>query len=132
MISAVLALVLSCDPALAARFTPAHAAGGVYQACATPLSIDDVLAENASTLGRAQRFTYGPSELLEPLDAFGSAGSYNPAALTRLYIGRRVRVVRGWIERNGTVESRTLLSPYPDAALNRLIPGTLIITWQPR
>jgi len=131
MIPALLALVLTCDPGLAARFTPVHAGIGVYQACATPMSINELLADNA-VLSRGDRFTYTPEELLEPLDAFGRAGSYDPAALVRLYTGRRVRVVRGWLERNGRIESRTLLSPYPDSTMSRLNPGTLVITWRHR
>jgi hypothetical protein len=65
----------------------------------------------------------------EPLDAFGAAGSYDRAALTRLYAGTRVRVTRGWIEYADRFESVTLLSPYPDATLTRLLPGTMVITW---
>lgn len=72
---------------------------------------------------------YGPSEMLDPLDAFGAAGSYNRAALARLYAGKRVRVARGWMEYADRFESITLLSPYPDATLTRLLPGTMIIRW---
>src|SRR5262252_633598 len=96
----LLTLALVCDPAMTALFTPLHPASGRYEACTTAQSIDDVLAANAAA-DRRDRFTFAPAELLEALDAFGTAGAYNPAALVRLYIGRRVRVVRGWRERDG-------------------------------
>ena len=58
--------------------------------------------------------------------------SYSRAALARLYTGQRVRVVRGWIDRGDRFESVTLLSPYPDATLTRLVSGTMIIRWTQR
>jgi len=44
-----------------------------------------------------------------------------------LYGGRRVQVAHGWHERDGEFESITLISPYPDATLTKLIAGTMII-----
>jgi hypothetical protein len=117
----LLATSLACDPALTALFTPPKPSLGRYEVCTTTESLENVVA------GAGPRF--GPSELLEPPDAFGAAGSYNRAALTRLYAGRRVRVARGWIEDADRFESVTLLSPYPDATLTRLLPGTMVITW---
>src|SRR5919198_161536 len=49
------------------------------------------------------------------------------AALSRLYGGRRPRVARGWRRRGDVFESVTLISPYPDASLSRLNPGTMVI-----
>jgi hypothetical protein len=66
-------------------------------------------------------------EALAPLDAFGSGGLYDRAALARLYGSRRPSVARGWIDEAGRFESLTLISPHPDAGLTRLEPGTLII-----
>ena len=122
MIAYLLAAALACDPALTALFTPPRPSIGRYEVCTTTNPLEDVAA-----IGGGPH--YGPSELLEPLDAFGSAGSYNRAALTRLYAGKRVRVVRGWIEYADRFESVTLLSPHPDATLTRLLPGTMVITW---
>jgi hypothetical protein len=68
-------------------------------------------------------------EALEALDAFGTAGAYKRSALARLYGGRRVRVLRSWTESGGRFESVTRLSPYPDASLTRLLPGTMEIRW---
>ena len=66
-------------------------------------------------------------EPLEALDAFGAAGTYNRAALARLYGGTRVRVARRWQQRDDQFVSETLLSPYPDPTLTRLNPGTMVI-----
>jgi hypothetical protein len=68
-------------------------------------------------------------EALEPLEAFGAAGPYDRFAVARLYGGRRVQVARGWRQDGDRFESITLISPYPDAALNKLLPGTMIIRW---
>jgi hypothetical protein len=66
-------------------------------------------------------------EDLPPLDAFGSAGIYDQNAVSRLYGGQRPLVARGWTRDQERFESWTLISPYPDAGLSRLLPGTLII-----
>jgi hypothetical protein len=105
----------SCDPALVPLFTPPHPHLGHYQVCA---STDPIRALNG-----------GPIEALEALDAFGAAGTYDRPALSRLYGGTRVQVARGWTMADGRFESITRLSPYPDASLTRLLPGTLEIRW---
>jgi hypothetical protein len=107
----------TCDPALTAVFTPLHPRLGRYEVCATDEPIETV-AERGWTI-----------EAVEPLDAFGAGGSYDRFAVTRLYRGRRARVARGWRESGDRFESITLISPYPNAALDRLVEGTLIIRW---
>jgi hypothetical protein len=124
MIAYLLAAALICDPVLTVLFTPARPSLGRYEVCTTTDPLEGVEAEVAG-----RRLHYGPIELLEALDAFGSAGSYRRAALARLYGGRRVRVARGWSQDAGEFESITLLSPYPDASLTRLLPGTMMIKW---
>jgi hypothetical protein len=119
----LLATLVSCDPVLTALFTPARPSIGRYQICTTAQPLDVVAAESTDAPH------YGPSEMLDPLDAFGTAGPYDRAALARLYGGKRVRVARGWIDNADRFESITLLSPYPDATLTRLLPGTMIIRW---
>jgi hypothetical protein len=65
---------------------------------------------------------------LAPADAFGTAGTYNRSQVARLYGAERARVSRGARTENGrTVESWTLISPYPDATLQRLERGTLLV-----
>ncbi len=115
-------LAWACDPGLTGLFTPARPRLGRYDACAIDRALPEVVADKED--GAA--FHYADPEPLEPLDAFG-AGDYDRAALARLYGGRRVDVVRGWAEFPDRFESRTLLSPYPDASLTRLNPGTLMI-----
>jgi hypothetical protein len=99
----------TCDPALTALFTPARPALGRYEVCTTEQPLE------------------GEAEALEALDAFGAAGSYDRSALQRLYGGARVRVQRSWTASADEFVSTTRLSPYPDASLTRLRPGTLEI-----
>jgi hypothetical protein len=106
-------ILASCDPALVPLFTPAHPRLGRYEVCT---SAEPLQAVNG-----------GPIEALEALDAFGTAGNYDRPALARLYGGTRVRVSRGWTRNGGRFESITRLSPYPDASLSHLLPGTLEI-----
>jgi hypothetical protein len=107
--------VLDCDPVLRALFTPARPRLGRYEVCTT--------REPLTALARPEWRT----ETVSPLDAFGAAGAYDRAALSRLYGGRRVTVARGWTEHGERFESITLVSPHPDATLTRLMPGTLVI-----
>jgi hypothetical protein len=104
---------VSCDPVLVALFTPPHPHVGRYEVCVS----DEPL----------QPIDGGAIEALEALDAFGTAGTYDRAALARLYGGTRVRVARGWRRAGERFEAITRLSPYPDASLTHLRPGTLEI-----
>jgi len=101
----------SCDPALVARFTPPQPRLGRYEVCTSDAPIEAVNG--------------GPIEALEALDAFGTAGTYDRPKLAQLYGGTRVRVARGWTRVDGRFVSITRLSPYPDATLTHLLPGTL-------
>jgi hypothetical protein len=118
-----IALLMICDPSLTALFTPRHSELGRYEVCTTSESIEQALAESKPA---DQRDAIEP---LEALEAFGTAGTYNRAALARLYGGTRVRVARRWQRRDGQFVSETLLSPYPDPTLTRLNPGTMLIRW---
>ena len=110
-------LVEGCDPVLTALFTPPNPHVGRYQVCTTDRRIDEV-AEAGWTI-----------ESLEPPDAFGRAGPYDRGALARLYGGLRPRVARGWHQQGDRFESVTLISPYPDASLSHLNPGTMLIVF---
>jgi len=114
---------LACEPSppLAALFTPAHPIVGRYEACTSPDGIRDAMPADFSSV---------PIETLEPLDAFGTAGPYDRAALVRLYGGRRANVARASTVVGQEVESWTFISPYPDVTLSRLMPGTLIIRFR--
>src|SRR5690349_18434390 len=106
---------VACDARLATLFAPARAGIGRYEVCRSPAPLPD-LADPEWTV-----------ESLAPLDALGNAGAYDRAAVARLYGGNRPTVARGWRTRGGSLESATLVSPYPDPTLSRLEPGTLII-----
>lgn len=107
--TAVVRAAGSCDPTLAALFTPLRPHVGRYEVCTAP----EPLGED--------------SDAVEALDAFGAAGPYDRAKLARLYGGTRARVTHSWARTSGEFVSITRISPYPDAALTRLIPGTLEI-----
>ena len=107
--------MLDCDAVLTALFTPARPQLGRYEVCTT--------REPLTAVARPE----WRIETMPPLDAFGAAGAYSRAALSRLYGGRRAIVARGWIEDGNRFESRTLISPHPDSTMTRLLPGTLVI-----
>ena len=117
-----IALILSqgCDPALLALFTPPKPVLGRYETCVTTEPIDK--AAGAETGAR-----FGAVEETDWLGAFGLAGTYDRGRMARLYGGQSIRVARGWRKTGNRFESITLISPYPDATLTRLNPGTLII-----
>jgi hypothetical protein len=110
---------VACDATLTDLFAPRPGLGR-YEVCVSADQLD---------AARPEGMKYGEIERLEPLDAFGRAGGYDRSKLVRLYGGRRVAVVRGWRQDAGRFASVTLLSPYPDAALTHLEPGTMIIRW---
>jgi hypothetical protein len=99
-------------------FTPPNPLVGRYEVCTTDEPIDQL---------RLESLRRGEIEALEALDAFSGAGTYKRSALARLYGGTRVRVARGWLASANSVESITLLSPYPDRSLTHLMPGTMAI-----
>jgi hypothetical protein len=118
------------SPALARLFTPRHAPQGAYQV--TVLGAGIVRARQAvleaARDGAAPAGEGPPIRKLDPLEAFGEAGSYDQTTVARLYTGRRAEVVRIPVERGGrTVAAVTLVSPYPDPTLSGLEEGTLVI-----
>ena len=120
-----IALIVSqgCLPDLAALFTPPKPVVGQYEACVAAEPIEKVIESGAEDVAAH----YGAVAETDWLGAFGTAGPYDQARVARLYGGRAVRVARGWRKTGDRFESITLISPYPDAALTRLNPGTLII-----
>jgi len=123
----LLLAVLTCDPAMTRLFTPLHPQLGRYEVCTDPRPLSEVVVARGGS--GPESFHESAVEELEPLDAFGGAGTYDRFALARLYGGRRVKVVRGWRRADDRFESETLLSPYPNASLDRLEPGTMIVRW---
>ena len=113
----------TCVPALTAIFTPRRPQLGRYEVCTTSEPLEVVNGDGEPGDRPAA------IDALEALDAFGAAGSYDRWALVRLYGGTRVRVARGWTATSDRFVSVTRLSPYPDASLTHLFPGTMEIRW---
>jgi hypothetical protein len=112
------------SPAHVRLFAPsAHQSD--YRAFVSTAALDEVVRG----LAAAQPGPPGAwqPESVSPLDAFGSSGGYNRFQVARLYLGNRPRTARGpWATPDG-LESWTLVSPYPNAALDAVEPGTLLL-----
>ncbi len=127
------------DPVLAAQFLPHGPMRADFDLAVSEAPLSECVARErakhrpASASDPAGRLSW-TIERAAPLDGFGTIGGYDRAALVKLFGARRVLVARGPVI-NGTrvVGSATLLSPYPDPTMTRLLPGTLrILTWLPR
>jgi hypothetical protein len=107
-----------CPPALALQFvppafgSPAHRSAEV---CWSSAPLADVIPAGWA------------AEAMNASDVFAAAHPRVKRAVAILYGGRRPLVARGWIAREGGVESVTLISPRPDLSVARLAPGTLLI-----
>ena len=107
---------LSCDdPRLVRLFTPAAPQLGRYEVCSSTEPLDALAPPE------------WPRRRELALDAFGSAGTYDRWAVRRLYGSRTALVARGAVTDADEFVSTTMISPYPDPALERLLPGTLVI-----
>ena len=113
-------LLQGCSPTLTALFTPARPVEGRYEVCVTAEPIEALVS-------RPDDLRYTVVEQVDALDAFGTAGSYDRAKVAQLYGGSKPKVARGWQQQGDRFESVTLVSPYPDATLLHLEPGTLVI-----
>ncbi len=124
-------------------FTPLGAPAGAYIVTVLP----SPMAEARQAVMRALGVEETPADprnppplghpwavrRLEAAEAFGASGAYEPTRLARLFNGRRAEVCRGPVLRNGhVVASVTLVSPYPDPSLSRLVAGTLVLVLVPR
>ena len=91
------------------------------------MGLEATLADLLADPGVLQPPGAWPPQAMIPYDAFGLSGSYNRWKVAGLYRSRRAQVVHGPRVDQGQVESWTLVAPYPDPALQRLEPGTLIL-----
>jgi hypothetical protein len=123
----VLALTLVPSPPHTRLFVAPALHDGRAEAFVVEASIEDAAAEYRQILQPPHRSSFRV-EAVAPGEAFGGAAIYDRARVARLYGGRRARLARGPVIRDGRVEEMvTLISPYPDARLERLVEGTLII-----
>ncbi|HXH07242.1 MAG TPA: hypothetical protein VNI83_11695 [Vicinamibacterales bacterium] len=122
---------LAPAPAHARLFTPPHARER-HDAWSADRPIEEV-ARACAARWRGVAPGAWQVEAVAPLDAIDAAAPVSRSRLARLYRGRRVRLARGPVVAAGVVvASLTLMSPYPDVRLRRLLPGTLVIrTWIP-
>jgi hypothetical protein len=119
-------------PALARLFTPLQAPIWTYAVRVVADGIDAALARVKNALAPDASAGNPPGswqvQQSDPLEAFGTVGTYDRSKVARLYTGRRVSIVRGPVARGGKIVAAvTLISPYPDATLSRLEKGTLVI-----
>jgi hypothetical protein len=101
---------------------------GTYRVYVSSVGIDAVLRDLGAdpTLQRPPGAWVSRASL--PLEAIGLDGRFDRGRVARLYGARRPHVARGpRVGPDGSRESWTLLSPYPDAELRSLEPGTLLI-----
>jgi hypothetical protein len=115
-------------PAHRLLFTPRHVPTGSYEAYTTATPLDEVLRAIRADPALASSPDAWAVSRVGPLDAFGTGTDYNRWEVARLYGGTPAQVVRGpRVEDGRVVEAWTLFSPFPDAALHALDPGTLLI-----
>lgn len=98
-----------------------------YRAYVSPGGLEATLKELLADPGVLQPPGAWTARAVIPYDAFGLSGSYNRWKVAGLYRSRRAQIAHGPRVDQGHVESWTLVAPYPDQALQRLEPGTLIL-----
>ena len=115
-------------PAYIALFAPAGPRAAAYRMNESAEDLDTVLRQLADDPALLRSPGAWDVQALAATDAFGQAGSYDRSKLTRLYGAERARVARGARVENGRItEAWALISPYPDARLQRLVRGTLLV-----
>jgi hypothetical protein len=111
---------------LARIFTPLRAPAGAYSVTTTNRPIAELAAAlkacDTAPVEGAWQVTR-----LEAHEAFGQAGIYDRLELAQLFGGKRLDVVRGSLARDGARDGYTLISPYPDASMTAVNPGTLVL-----
>ena len=116
------------DEALTRRFTPGSVARGTYVVYRSERRVSDLAAElKAQDLAPSQG-AWKP-ERQDALEAFDGASRADRFRIAELYVGIHPFVARGSLVRDGRRRAYTLISPYPDATLTRLEPGTLVIVF---
>ena len=117
------------DPALTRLFTPLAAPPGTYVVYRSTETIE-TLTKRLRALDPAPAPGAWKPSRPEAHVAFGQEGSYDRARLARLFNGMRVTVVRGSLLQDGQRVAYTLVSPFPDAALSRIVEATMVIEFK--
>jgi hypothetical protein len=118
---------LRSDPALTLQFTPRWVPPGTYVALTTSAPIDDVLRCYSALAPDSRVPTALP---MQATDLFGIAAPFERTRLARVFGAERPLAARFPVRRGGrVVQSVTVASPYPDAALTHLVRGTLVIVF---
>jgi hypothetical protein len=119
------------DATLTREFTPRSAPEGIYRVFVTTARLESTASLLRQAFPGSAAASSWTVQQFDPLDGFGDGGAYDRPKVARLYTGRRVRVARGPIVKDGrVVASVWLFSPYPDPSLSRLQPGTMIIEFR--
>ncbi len=116
------------DAALTRLFTPRAVPDGTYAAYRSARTLTDIAGSLREQDGSPAPGAWLPVRQ-EALDAFGSAGQFDRFRLAELFRGLRPVVARGSLAQDGHRVAYTLISPYPDATLSRLEPGTMVIVF---
>ena len=115
-------------PEYIALFAPVGPRTAAFRMYESAEDLDTVLRQLAGDSTLLQSPGAWEVRALAPTDAFGLAGPYDRARVTRLYRAERVRVARGARVLEGRItEAWTIISPYPDIGLQRLVRGTLLV-----
>jgi hypothetical protein len=114
------------DRALERQFTPIAARDGAYVISTVETSITELAAELKSLDGAPTPGAWQVAHA-EAHEAFGQAGLYDRFQLAELFGGQRLSVVRGSLVSGGYRTAYTLISPYPDGTLSRIVHGTMVI-----
>lgn len=118
-------------PELRALFVPHHVpaqtSAWTYDVFVTDEAVDQLVKRMRASAAVWPEGAW-TIERIPPLDAFGADGRYDRYKLAGLFGGRRAHVARGPLVRDGrTIGAVTLISPYPDGDLTRLLDGTMSI-----
>jgi len=116
------------SPALARLFTPLSVPPGTYEVFTSTEGIEALTARLRALDPAPSAGAWAPSRP-EAFAAFGQDGLYDRPRLARLFNGKRVTVVRGTLARDGRHVAYTLISPYPDPTLSRIVDGTMVIAF---
>ena len=114
------------DATLTRLFTPRSVPSGTYVVHLSADSIEALTSRLRALDPTPSPGAWEPSRP-EASNAFGQDGVYDRVRLARLFTGKRVTVVRGSLVLDGRRVAYTLISPYPNAALSAIEPGTMVV-----